>query len=381
MNDSRLRVLSLFPHYADAAGNSHTALSVCGHMRSERLDLCLLQPASDPQARLPFTRDAVPRWLKGLVYRLWSVDAINRSSEKTFLRSLRPGDVAYLWPGVTMPTYHRVKERGHKLVLERINCHTGTAKRILDDAYARLGLPSGHTITDVMVREEREQLELADFVYAPSPMVEASFRENGVPPEKTLAVSYGWDPQRLRSPVRTLPEIDGLTVLFAGLICVRKGAHLLLDAWARSGVKGQLLLAGPMDDEIATRFADLLNRPDVVQLGFVKGIEGVFRSSDVFAFPTLEEGGPLVTYEAMACRVPVLVSPMGAGRVARHEKDGFVIDPYDRDGWVEALRRLAADRELRQHLGKTAQDRAAEFTWDQVGRRRAESLLEALTKN
>jgi len=378
MNDQKLRVMALFPHYADASGNSHTALSVCGHMRGERLDLCLVQPASDREARLPFTRDAVPPWLKGLAYRLRSVDAVNRYAEKAFLRLLRPGDVAYLWPGVSMPTHHRVKERGHTLVLERFNCHTGTARRILDDAYARIGLRPGHGITEAMVREERDQLELADFAYAPSPMVEASFLENGVPREKTLATSYGWDPQRLFRGADMLPEIEGLTVLFVGLICVRKGAHLLLDAWARSGVKGRLVLAGPMDDEIARYCPDLLNRPDVVLLGFVKGIQGVFHSADVFAFPTLEEGGPLVTYEAMVCRVPVLVSPMGAGRVARHEQDGFVVDPYDRDAWVDSLRRLAADRALREHLGKTAQDRAVEFTWDRVGQKRTDLLLQAL---
>jgi glycosyltransferase involved in cell wall biosynthesis len=380
MSDTRVRLRSLFPHYADAVGNNHVALSLCGHMRSEHLDVSLMQPASDPEARRDFTRDAVPRCLKKLVYRLRTAEAVNRYSEKAFLRSLRPGDVVYLWPGVTLPTYQRVKDRGHKLLIERINCHTATAKRILDDAFARLKLPPEHNVTEAMVREEREQFALADFTYAPSPMVEESFRENGVPPEKVLPTSYGWEPERLRNPARTLPEIDGLTVLFVGLLCVRKGAHLVLDAWAKAGVKGRLALAGPVAPEIPKLCADHLNRPDVVQLGYVKAIEGVFRSADVFAFPTLEEGGPLVTYEAMACRVPVLVSPMGAGRVARHERDGFVIDPYDTDAWVEALRRFAADRDLRAHLGKTAQDRAAEFTWDRVGRQRADLLLSALRR-
>src|SRR5439155_1053170 len=114
-----------------------------------------------------------------------------------------------------------------------------------------------------------------DFAYAPSPMVEASFLENGVPPQKMLPTSYGWEPERLRNPARALSEIDGLTVLFVGLMCVRKGTHLLLDAWARSGVKGRLVFAGPIDPEIPELCAEHLNRPDVVQLGYVKGIEGV----------------------------------------------------------------------------------------------------------
>jgi glycosyltransferase involved in cell wall biosynthesis len=229
-----------------------------------------------------------------------------------------------------------------------------------------------------MVCEEREQIELADFVYAPSPMVEASFHDNSVPPEKTLSTSYGWDPQRFRGDQGTLPQNDGFTVVFVGLVCVRKGAHLLLDAWARAGVRGRLILAGPIDQEIEKHFADLLNRPDVVSPGFVKAIEPVFRLADVFAFPSLEEGGPLVTYEAMACGIPVLVSPMGAGRIVRHEQDGFVLEPYRSEAWEDTLRRLAADAELRRHLGKSARSRAAEFTWDRVGRQRAAVLLDRM---
>src|SRR5262245_29786827 len=151
MNDSKVRIRALFPHYADALGNHHVSLSLCEHMLSERIDLSLTQPASDRDARRSFTRDAVPRCLQKVVYRLRSTEAVNRYSEKVFLRSLRPGDVCYLWPGGTMHTYHQIKKRGHTLVLERINCHTGTAKRILDDAYARLGRPPSHTISDAMV--------------------------------------------------------------------------------------------------------------------------------------------------------------------------------------------------------------------------------------
>jgi glycosyltransferase involved in cell wall biosynthesis len=382
MNTSQQQVsiAALFPHYADDLGTSHLVLSLCSQMRGAGLDVRLIQAASAPHARRPFTRDAVPPLLKGLAYRLCSYAAISRYAETVFLRSLRPGEVAYVFPGTTLNTYRQVKERGHILVVERINCHTGTARRILDDAYARLGLPPNHGVTEAMVQQEREELELADFVFSPSPLVARSLEENGVPAAKVLPTSYGWDPGRLRGSPPALPPAEGLTVLFVGTLCVRKGVHLLLDAWAGAGVKGRLVFAGEPEQDIATHSAALLSRPDVVRLGYVNPIEGVFRSADVFAFPTLEEGGPLVSYEAMACSLPVLLSPMGAGAVARHERDGFVLDPYDRATWVEALRRLAGDRKLHETMGLSARAQAAEHTWDKVGRRRRELLLAALTK-
>lgn len=374
-----MRVASLFPHYGDAVGNSHTALSVCGNMRGERLELRMFQPASVPAARKPFTRDAVPRFLKGVVYRIvGAAEPLNRYCERHFLRRIHSDEAAYLWPGVEFPVFEQIKERGHLLVIERINCHTGTAKRILDDAYARIGMPPTHGVTDAMVERERDEFAIADFAFAPSPLVEQSMLDNGVPESKILPCSYGWDPERLTGVSRALAPIEGLTVLFVGSVNIRKGAHLLIEAWIKSGVKGRLVFAGEPSLEITKLCAQQLTRPDINSLGWVWNVPEVFRSADVFAFPTLEEGGPLVTYEAMACRLPVIVSPMGAGRIARHNLDGFVIDPYDTDAWADAIRRLAQDKELRKSTGANARCRAEEFTWEKAGAVRRERLLAAL---
>ena len=136
------------------------------------------------------------------------------------------------------------------------------------------------------------------------------------------------------------------------------------------------MIAGQIQPEIASCRADCLNRPDVVCLGHVADVGAVYRSADVFAFPSLEEAGPLVSYEAMACGLPMLVSPMGAGAVVRHQQDGYVLDPYHGQEWIDALRRLAADADLRRQFGEAAARRAEQFTWDRVGRARRELLLE-----
>jgi len=66
---------------------------------------------------------------------------------------------------------------------------------------------------------------------------------------------------------------------------------------------------------------------------------------------------------------------LGARRVLRDGIEGLVLDPYDRDGWVGAIRQLAADSALRERLGDAARRRAQDFTWDKVGARRRELLL------
>ncbi|MEG4235840.1 glycosyltransferase family 4 protein [Microcoleus sp. Pol11C3] len=97
-----------------------------------------------------------------------------------------------------------------------------------------------------------------------------------------------------------------------------------------------------------------------------------------FAFPSLEEGSPLVTYEAMANGLPVLTSPMGAGSIARDGKDGIIVSPYDEEALVTGLQQLAGCAELRLRMSDSARSRAQEFTWEKVARRRAELVLERL---
>jgi glycosyltransferase involved in cell wall biosynthesis len=88
----------------------------------------------------------------------------------------------------------------------------------------------------------------------------------------------------------------------------------------------------------------------------------------------------MVTYEAMAHGLPVLASPMGAGSIMRDGIDGLIVEPYDQDGWVEALRKLAHSPNLRFYFGAIARNRAAEFTWEKVGRRRAKALVNKLSR-
>jgi glycosyltransferase involved in cell wall biosynthesis len=86
----------------------------------------------------------------------------------------------------------------------------------------------------------------------------------------------------------------------------------------------------------------------------------------------------MVTYEAMAHGLPVLVSPMGAGAVARDGIDGFVIAPSDVDAMIDKLRKLASDVELRNALGEAARLQANRFTWEMAASRRSTEILERL---
>jgi glycosyltransferase involved in cell wall biosynthesis len=139
-----------------------------------------------------------------------------------------------------------------------------------------------------------------------------------------------------------------------------------------------LLLCGSIEPAIAEACSEILARPDVVHSQYNPDISWAYRQADIFAFPSLEEGSPLVTYEAMAHGLPILTSPMGAGSIVRDGIDGMIVSPYEHDAWVEALRKLASSPDLRTRFGDAARQRAQEFTWERVADRRAKLMLEKL---
>jgi glycosyltransferase involved in cell wall biosynthesis len=286
---------------------------------------------------------------------------------------------AYIWPDALLNTIIELKRANITVFREMVNCHRGTAKIILDDAYKRLGAPSRHTITDESVVMERRVLEVVDYIFCANDMVEKSLLENGVPTTKILSSSYGWDPSRLYGSKKLLKPAKGITAVFVGNICVRKGAHLLLDYWAQCGVHGRLILAGAMEPIIKERCAHLLARDDVVVLNYVKDVGALYRSADIFVFPTLEEGGPQVTYEACGCGLPVVTTPMGAARIVRHNQEGYLLDPFDRAGWITAIRALAEDADRRLAMGAAALKRAQSFHWGTVARERRKQILDLIS--
>lgn len=330
----------------------------------------------EASCRGPNVVEGVPRLLRGWYYR--NADAPRNMAEKRFLRDIKDFDAAYIWPATSVETFRKVKKIGKPIVLERINCFQGKAKRILDEAYKRLGVHPQHTITDEEIQEEQAEVSLADFIFSPSLEVTKSLLEAGVPEQKLIPTSYGWSPERFPNLQKEKPQPEEPTFLFLGSVGVRKGAHLLLRAWERAGVKGRLMIMGRMEPAIAETCREILARPDVTHIDFNLNYTFVYREADVFAFPSLEEGSPLVTYEAMANGLPMLMSPMGAGGAVRDGIDGMILPPYDEDAWVEALRKLAQSPDLRARFGASARQQAQEFTWEKVAARRAASVLERL---
>lgn len=366
----------LFGYHASNLGNSHVPLSLCRYWNESGRQSTLTVASADDAFAFPWVDPALKGIKKGIVYKLGERANPKQMTEALFLRKEGSSSPVYLWAGLSLDIFERFRERGAKIVLERINCHRATSRRIILSACEHWDEQVPETFSESQIAEENRKLELSDAVFCPSPMVRKSMLDNGVAEEKLMPTSYGWAPERFPSIDAPRRENAEPVFLFTGTLCIRKGVLLLLEAWKKAKIRGKLLLCGGVYSDIEAAMERHRTTPGIEHIAYTKNIGEVYRQADLFIFPSLEEGGPMVTYEAMAHGIPPLVTAMGAGAIARDGVDGVVLPDFDVDAWAAAMTEMAENREKREAMGRNARERAAEFTWKEVAARRAR-LLEA----
>ena len=217
-------------------------------------------------------------------------------------------------------------------------------------------------------------LEHADRVLVPSGHIRDRLISHGSDPDRIDVVPYAADTRRFR------PRSDhrhGATCrfVFAGGITQRKGISDLLDAWRlvrRPSWSLGLLGAMPRDLGPLSPYRDEFD-----WLGRVGHAEmpAILADSDVFVFPSLFEGSAVVTYEALACGLPSIVTAE-SGSVARHGLDGLIVPAADPVALAAAMERLGSDPALREVMSRSARDRAEAFDWVRYHR----SIIASITR-
>ena len=376
-----MKISAYYPNYFIDAGIAGAAYHILKNMQSPNNQIQLMGIASIPDFKDRFYKNVIPHWAKSVVYKTCSNQNILKFSEASFCKTLKKNDIAYLWPGVSLATYQRLKERGCKIIYEGVNTHEVHSKAILDKAYAQLNLPFTHDVTEEKVIGEIAKLELADYVYSCSPIMTESMVNNGIPRKKMLQTTYGLSEIAIIDGIYAKPLVtdEQPVFIFVGSISVRKGVHLLLDYWTKAKLNAKLQLVGRIEPAIQSLVDGYIGRDNIEHIPYTDDLASIYKNADVFILPSLEEGSPLVTYMAFGAGLPLLVSPMGGGGVVTDGVEGIVIDPDDADAWIRQLQNLTKNAQLRVNLAEKSKLKAPYYLWDQVAKRRLDMLTEALT--
>lgn len=159
---------------------------------------------------------------------------------------------------------------------------------------------------------------------------------------------------------------DRLQALFIGSEWKRKGLRVAIEALAGCP-QAELTVVGRGDAAGYERLAVELGVADRVSFaGPTTDAARWFQSADLLLLPTVYETFSLVTYEAAACGLPLLVTRVnGVEDLIRDGVNGWVIE-RDADQIAARLRQLAADPELRRAMGEAARRDSLEHSWARV---------------
>ena len=191
---------------------------------------------------------------------------------------------------------------------------------------------------------------------------------------RARVIPLGIDPAEFRpGPADTAPAAGQITVGFVGRIVAEKGVEVLMDAVGRSPLlRARIAGSGPLAATLPARAArrGIADRLEWVGSLAPTDVPAFYRTLDVLAVPSLptprwtEQFGR-VAVEAMASGVPVVSSDAGALPDVVGGA-GLLVPSGDAAALSDAL--VAAGRARSEELRAAGFARAAECTWEAVGR-------------
>jgi glycosyltransferase involved in cell wall biosynthesis len=274
-------------------------------------------------------------------------------------------------------TLRSAKTHGQLAVLHLVNNHPRFKNHYLREL---AGLPVGHheLVPQAVAGRVERELEVADLVLVPSQMVAVQLRSAGLSADRIVVEPFAVDPWKFHPRPEIAPPTPArrrIRCLFVGNVCHGKGIPVLLRAAARLEASNvEFRLVGPL------RSSDLLRRlpGNVTWAGSTthNGVAEEMRNADIFVLPSVEDAYPLVTMEAMACALPVIVtSHCGTSELITHGEDGLIVPAAEVDPLVHAIEMLVDDPNLRVNIGASARRKIERGpAWDDYGARVLERI-------
>ena len=294
-------------------------------------------------------------------------------------RVVRAGlsDTRYIlgFNGAALEIFAHARERGIRCILEQTIAPRKLELQICREENQRW--PNWQTeisasSTDHIAEREAAEWKLADQIICGSQFVADALRREGVAAETIRVVPYGIDLQVFRPAPRH--QEAKLKILFVGEVGLRKGVPYLLEALRAldrpQQIQAKLVGAVTLQTEPLKRYARWCEFVGSVSR---REILDFYQWADVLVLPSLCEGSATVTYEAMACGLPIITT-LASGSLVRDGIDGFIVPAGEAKSLQSRIGLLGEDLQLRTQMSRAAIERREEISLAAYGER----LLNAL---
>ncbi len=263
---------------------------------------------------------------------------------------LVPGDHIISSYAYANESFKLVRRHGGKTFLDGGNSHPDNFWEILSEEHRRWKCPYP-PVPKFYYKRCRRMMEDVDYVLSPSDFVSQSFLERGFKPEQIIPVVYPVDLAKFSPRLHDKAICNGssitsgearrrpFTIINTGSLSLRKGTPYLLEAFRlirKEMPDARLLLTDAVSDSIKpilTKYSDLPIEwaPYLPPAQLAQRL----RSADLFILPSLEEGLVRTALEAMACGLPVILTPnTGTAQYVEDGVNGSIVPIRDVDAIV-----------------------------------------------
>jgi glycosyltransferase involved in cell wall biosynthesis len=228
--------------------------------------------------------------------------------------------------------------------------------------HGSLGAGYWRNASQIVATSEMEQEELLqDRVPAGKLVV----RYNGIDNEASVgSLPHGTFRARWRI------EADEPLIIFLGRLIPRKGADMLIEAFAQAcPQKGRLVIAGPEGEfgyraelENCARKRGIESRTIFTGPLYGQDKSALMADADLFVLPSRYENFANAAAEAIGCGVPVIITESCGIRSLVNGRAGLVI-PSNKESLVEALRKLISDPILYAKFKDGCREVASQLSW------------------
>lgn len=205
-----------------------------------------------------------------------------------------------------------------------------------------------------------------------------------LPEEKVKVIPFGFNESFLEpcdeEEIERIKHKFAITrnyILSVGDLHPRKNVVRLIEAfnWLKETkrIPHQLVLVGRelwRTDEIHRKASSCSAQDSITFTGYVtfEDLRALYQGATVFAFPSLFEGFGLPVHEAMASRLPVVVSPRGALQEVAGDAALFV-DPLNPEEIGSAIYRVLDSKVLQEELIRKGLLQIQQFSWKESCRK------------
>jgi alpha-maltose-1-phosphate synthase len=263
-------------------------------------------------------------------------------------RQLRPGDHVISSYGYANASFRWARAHGGRTFLDGGSSHPEHLWAIMTEEHQRWGWHQP-PIARHHYRRAVEMMKHVDFVLTPSRFVADSFLSRGFQPQQMIPNIYPVDLSCFQPSTARRRQDAPLRVITTGSLSLRKGTPYLLEAFRlilRDEPNARLLLTKQVADSAKPLLARYTDLPiDWAETLRPLELAERLKSADVYVQASLEEGLVRTATEALACGLPIVVTPnTGVNDFVEKGVNGTVVPIRDPQALASAVLDWAARR-------------------------------------